>query len=220
MIGTDNFHPSRFKKRLKSIHRKLSDSLHVNGTSERFLTLMIEDFLDLQQLRSNNFRIIKSTFELYKPIKEVMEIVSYKAKHFGIKLEEEYELVNKQTKIRFDERRLTQILLNLVSNAVKFTSSEGTINIKVRLLEAGKDLGELLPQELRRFYNSGDLLEVSVSDTGIGITEEDMPKLFKMNGFLKKTEEINTRGIGLGLHICRELVRVAGGDIICESKWQ
>ena len=47
-----------------------------------------------------------------------------------------------------------------------------------------------------------------------------MLKLFKMNGFLKKTEEINTRGIGLGLHICRELVRKLGGDIICESKWQ
>ena len=47
-----------------------------------------------------------------------------------------------------------------------------------------------------------------------------MPKLFKMNGFLKKTEEINTRGIGLGLHICRELVRKLGGDIICESQWQ
>ena len=46
-----------------------------------------------------------------------------------------------------------------------------------------------------------------------------MLKLFKMNGFLKKTEEINTRGIGLGLHICRELVRKLGGDIICESKW-
>ena len=41
-----------------------------------------------------------------------------------------------------------------------------------------------------------------------------------MNGFLKKTEEINTRGIGLGLHICRELVRKLGGDIICQSEWQ
>ena len=60
---------------------------------------------------------------------------------------------------------------------------------------------------------------MSIIDTGIGIGEEDMSKLFKMNGFLKKTEEINTRGIGLGLHICRELVRKLGGDIICESEW-
>ena len=90
----------------------------------------------------------------------------------------------------------------------------------MRLIEANKNLEGLLPKELRQFYDFEDLLEVSVSDTGIGIGEKDMQKLFKMNGFLKKTEEINTRGIGLGLHICRELVRKLGGDIICESKWQ
>ena len=203
IIGTTDFHPNRFKRRLKSICRKLTDSLHVNGTSERFLTLMIEDFLDLQQLRSNNFRRINSTFEVCKPVKEVMEIISYKAKHNGIKLEENYELMNAKTTIRFDERRLIQILLNLISNAVKFTPTDGTIKVKARLIEANKNLEELLPQELRKFYGSDGLLEVSVSDTGIGIVEDDMSKLFKMNGFLKKTEEINTRGIGLGLHICR-----------------
>ena len=67
---------------------------------------MIEDFLDLQQLRSNNFRRINSIFEVCKPVKEVMEIMSFKAKHLAIKLEESYELMNPQTKIRFDERRL------------------------------------------------------------------------------------------------------------------
>ena len=220
MIGTRNFNLNRFKRRLKNIHRKLTEALHVNGTSERFLTLMIEDYLDLQQLRSNNFRRINSTFDVCKPVQEVIEIISFKAKHNSIKLEQIYELVSAQTKICFDERRLIQILLNLVSNAVKFTPMDGTITIKVRLIKANSDLGGLLPSELRRFYNTGDLLEVSVSDTGIGIGEEDMSKLFKMNGFLKKTEEINTRGIGLGLHICRELVRKLGGDIICESEWQ
>ena len=48
MDGTSDFRPNRFKKRLRGIHRKLSDSLHINDTSERFLTIMIEDFLDLQ----------------------------------------------------------------------------------------------------------------------------------------------------------------------------
>jgi signal transduction histidine kinase len=171
-------------------------------------------------LRSNNFRRINSTFEVCKPIQEVMRIISFKAKHMAIKLVESYELMKADTKIRFDERRLIQILLNLVSNAVKFTPMDGTVSVQVRLIEANKNLKELLPEALRQFYDFEDLLEVSVSDTGIGIGEKDMQKLFKMNGFLKKTEEINTRGIGLGLHICRELVRKLGGDIICESKWQ
>ena len=139
VVGTDEFHPKRFKERLKSIHRKLTNSLHVNGTSERFLTLMIEDFLDLQQLRSNNFRRINSIFEVCKPVQEVIEIISFKAKHMAIKLEESYELMNPSTKIRFDERRLIQILLNLVSNAVKFTPTDGTIKMKVRLIEANKN---------------------------------------------------------------------------------
>ena len=144
-----DFRPNRFKKRLKGIHRKLTDSLNINDTSERFLTIMIEDFLDLQQLRSNNFRRINSTFEVCKPIKEVIDIISFKAKHMAIKLEDSYERMNAQTKIRFDERRLIQILLNLVSNAVKFTPPDGRISIKVRLIEANKDLGGLLPIALR-----------------------------------------------------------------------
>ena len=115
---------------------------------------MIEDFLDLQQLRSNNFRCINSTFEVCKPVKEVMEIISFKAKHMAIKLEESYELINARTKICFDERRLIQILLNLVSNAVKFTPADGTIKVTVKLIEAKKNLEELLPQELRPFYGS------------------------------------------------------------------
>ena len=149
MVGTMEFRPNRFKKRLKGIHRKLTNSLNINDTSERFLTIMIEDFLDLQQLRSNNFRRINSTFEVCKPIKEVIEIISFKANHMAIKLEESYEMMNAQTKIRFDERRLIQILLNLVSNAVKFTPPDGRISIKVRLIEANKDLGGLLPIKLR-----------------------------------------------------------------------
>ena len=72
---------------MKGIYSKLIKSLNISSTSERFLTIMIEDFLDLQQLRSNNFRRINSTFEVCKPVQEVMEIISFKAKHNAIKLE-------------------------------------------------------------------------------------------------------------------------------------
>ena len=63
------------------------------------------------------------------------------------------------------------------------------------------------------------MLEVAITDHGAGIKEVDLPKLFQLYGFIKETREINTRGIGLGLHICRKIVRQLGGEIVCESTW-
>ena len=60
-----------------------------------------------------------------------------------------------------------------------------------------------------------DLLEVKVADNGTGISEDNKSNLFKLYGFLSDTSEINTRGIGLGLHICRKIVRELGGEILC-----
>jgi len=63
------------------------------------------------------------------------------------------------------------------------------------------------------------MLEVQVEDTGVGIKPEDMNKLFKLFGFLDTTKEINTKGVGLGLHISRQLISIFEGDIVCKSTW-
>ena len=62
------------------------------------------------------------------------------------------------------------------------------------------------------------MLEIQVEDTGIGINEEDQKKLFKLFGFLDSTKELNTTGVGLGLHISKQIVNQFGGDIICKSE--
>jgi len=78
--------------------------------------------------------------------------------------------------------------MNLLSNSLKFTPSGGSIFIFCRIDEATE--------------SSGPSVSVSVQDTGIGIKKEDQSKLFKLFGYLDTTKELNTQGIGLGLHIC------------------
>ena len=86
-----------------------------------------------------------------------------------------------------DERRLKQVLINLVKNALKFTHS-GSVQVKAS-------------------YESVDeLLVVHVEDTGVGIASEDFPKLFTRFGKLQRTAEMNSEGIGLGLTISQKIV--------------
>ena len=64
------------------------------------------------------------------------------------------------------------------------------------------------------------MLVVSVADDGVGIKQKDQSKLFGLFGFIEETQEINTQGIGLGLHICQRIVREMGGEITCDSVWK
>ena len=63
-----------------------------------------------------------------------------------------------------------------------------------------------------------NFLEVSVEDTGMGIKEEDKPKLFKLFGYLDENKEYNNKGVGLGLHICKKITNIFEGDIVCQSE--
>lgn len=100
-----------------------------------------------------------------------------------------------------DQVRLKQILINLVKNALKFTTHRNGL---VRVIMA--------------YDYEKDLLKVHVVDTGKGIREEDMAKLFKMFGKLKRTAEANSEGIGMGLMICQNLVKMNNGEISVKSR--
>lgn len=63
------------------------------------------------------------------------------------------------------------------------------------------------------------MIEITVSDTGVGIQDKDKDKLFQLFGFLQTTKELNTKGIGLGLYISKEIVKMFGGDISFASEW-
>lgn len=100
-----------------------------------------------------------------------------------------------------DESRLMQVLLNLQANAIKFTP-QGGIKIICTII----------------FESTKKFLEVQVIDTGVGISEENQKKLFKLFGFVSDTEAMNTKGIGLGLSIALQIVQQFQGTISVKSK--
>lgn len=113
------------------------------------------------------------------------------------------------------------MLLNLLANAVKFTPFSGQVNIVSSLVSKEEDLAVKDPlfTDILARANGKQFLEVQVQDTGVGIKQEDQTKLFKLFGFLDTTQAINSRGIGLGLHISRKICRMYDGDIVCRSEF-
>jgi len=81
---------------------------------------------------------------------------------------------------------------------LKFTRRNGQVTIECQLI---KEQG------------CKDVIKVSVKDTGVGIKTEDLPKLFRLFGFLTSSQKLNTKGIGLGLFICKKISQVFGGDV-------
>ena len=119
--------------------------------------------------------------------------------------------------VNTDQQRLQQVLHNLMSNAIKFSAKGKQITIHSHVVKSEHKKQEM--EKYPAFKNSeamndnSDLLVVSVIDQGIGIREEDQQKLFKMFGFIDKTKDINTQGIGLGLNISKQIVKQFGGFI-------
>jgi len=162
---------------------------HAKSCSKLLLHL-VNSILDLSQIRHNGLKIVKETFSLDKCLDEVKSLYIYasQCKKIQFIIQKSPQVPNT---ILTDQHRLVQILINLLGNAIKFTFT-GYVKLKVSVDKERK--GKLL---------------FEVEDTGIGIAEKDKSKLFKMFGKLDQSnEKINKQGVGLGLTIANELVKV------------
>jgi signal transduction histidine kinase len=172
------------------------DTIHNSG--EHLLTLIV-DILDLSRIEAGKAELYPSTVELRSSLYGVADIVRIKAEQKGIGFDVELAPDLPPT-IQADEKRLRQILINLLGNAVKFTDSGG-VTLSVRHA-APRDGQEVLRFEVR--------------DTGVGIHPEQVERLFQpfeQGGDAAK----RIGGTGLGLAISRQLVRMMGGDIQVQS---
>ncbi|MFA5334571.1 MAG: HAMP domain-containing sensor histidine kinase, partial [Candidatus Omnitrophota bacterium] len=160
------------------------------------LARLINDVLDLQKLESGKLTFNFEPEDINEVVREVYDTMVTIAKDKGLNIA--LVLSEGLPKIVFDRDKITQVLTNLVNNAVKLTDRGG-----ITLITEIKD----------------NTLRVTVKDTGPGIREEDIPRLFRRFEQLEKGTERKTGGTGLGLAISKEIVERHGGKIWAESTY-
>jgi signal transduction histidine kinase/CheY-like chemotaxis protein/HPt (histidine-containing phosphotransfer) domain-containing protein len=179
---------------------KQKEYLDAIKTSSDILLVIINDILDLSKVQSGKMIFEKTDFKIAPLVSSITDLLNSRAEEKGLKLFTQYD-DNIPEILIGDPVRLNQIILNLVSNAIKFTE-KGEIHLIVNCIE--------------RFDNSAKI-EFIVKDTGIGIPQEIIPVIFE--SFTQASTEITRKygGTGLGLNIVKELVERQGGTITVES---
>jgi signal transduction histidine kinase len=165
----------------------------------RHLLALINDILDLSKIESGRMELHLESFALRPLIDEVVKTIEPLAAKNGNRVMVHWDI--EIGKLHADQMRLRQALLNLMSNANKFTD-HGTITIDARQRQEG----------------SRDWMTIAVGDTGIGMTPEQMGKLFQEFSQASSTTASKYGGTGLGLVISRRFCQMMGGDITVESE--
>jgi PAS domain S-box-containing protein len=163
--------------------------------SARHLLSLINEVLDLSKIEAGQLEVAHKRFHVKEAIEKVMQTVGPLADKKSLALKA--EVAPDVGQITGDRKRLEQILINLVNNAVKFTE-KGEVRVDCRIAE--------------------NRLVIKVTDTGIGIKPQDMNRIFQAFHQLDSGLARRYEGTGLGLHICRKLTQLLEGDISAESQ--
>jgi len=177
-----------------AINEEQAKQLGMVRKSANHLLSLISDILDISKIEAGQLKVAMEPFNLQESIAKIVQSVRPLAEQKGLDLT--VEVASDVEAITSDVRRVEQVLLNLLSNAVKFTD-QGSISV--------------------RCAREAEYYVTTVTDTGIGIKEDDLARLFKPfqqvdTGLSRKYE-----GTGLGLSICKKLVELLGGSIRGES---
>ncbi|MEM7742378.1 MAG: ATP-binding protein [Pseudomonadota bacterium] len=182
---------------LAARERKLVDVITSSG---RVLLRLIDDILDLSRMDADTFELVEDRLVVGEVLKESLEVIRPSAEEAGLELRLRGEL-DKIPPLRGDNIRIKQILLNLLTNAVKFTE-RGSVDLRVDSDEGPE----------------GVTLTCAVVDTGVGISEEKLGQIFQRFYQIDGTVTRRHGGAGLGLSITRKLVDLMGGTIQVESE--
>lgn len=169
----------------------LIKGMRVITTETERLSSMVEELLDFSRIQNNRLMLQRDNIDILAELADAVLIYTERAAKNGIKIN--YHEPDGVAMIYGDKNRLRQVFLNIIDNAVKYTGSDGAVNVEAVLKEGA--------------------VEIRISDNGCGISEEDLPKV--KNRFYKANNTV--RGSGIGLAVADELVGLHSGRLEIES---
>src|SRR5262245_28504685 len=177
------------------INEKQAEYLRDILESGRHLLSLINDILDLSKIEAGRMELEPADFDLPSAIDNALILIRERATRRGITLGRTID--DRLGMLRGDEREVKQVLLNLLSNALKFTPEGGRINVSAHLQDGAA--------------------EIAVADTGVGIAPEDQEAIFEEFRQVG-TADKKVEGTGLGLALSRKFIELHGGKIWVESE--
>jgi signal transduction histidine kinase len=192
IIGFSEVLSERMFGELNEKQEEYLKDIYASGTH---LLSLINDILDLSKIEAGRMELELTDFDLPQAIDNALTLVRERAGRRGIALHQSVEA--HLGEIKGDERKVKQVLLNLLSNALKFTPEGGRVEVRAGMVDG--------------------LAEISVTDTGVGISPEDQDAVFEEFRQVG-TAEKKAEGTGLGLTLCRKFVELHGGRIWVKSE--
>ncbi len=170
----------------------------------RHLLSIINDILDISKIEEGKLEIIEVDYDLTSVINDLVNTIQMRADSKGLllKLDVDGEIPKM---LHGDEIRIKQVAFNILTNAVKYTE-KGSVTMNVSYEKVEDE-----PESI--------LLRISVTDTGIGIKEEDLPKMFKAFERIEESRNRSIEGTGLGMSISKRLLNMMGGSLEIESEY-
>lgn len=189
-----------FVEILKEDYQTLPDSERESFINEIDLTVkniysFLEDLLEWSRLNMGSFQMDREPVNLYNEVENVFTLLNYNAKRKCIVLINE---LNEQDCAIADPSMVKLLLRNLISNAIKFSQNDGEIRVYSK--------------------TNSSKIEISVSDTGVGIPQEALQKLFRLDTKYTTPGTANERGSGIGLVLCKEILDKLDGEIKVKSE--
>lgn len=180
---------------------RVMDCLQKIQSSSNYLLGLINDILDMSKIESGKMKLEPLSFNIHEMLGTIRELIMPQATGKGIDFVMEIDLIHRW--FMADRMRISQVLINLLGNAVKFTPSRGRVTLVVRE-EAGAETQAMVSFE--------------VSDTGIGIAKEDQDRVFRSFEQATGVNPTKQQGTGLGLSISSRLVQMMGSNIQLDSE--